>query len=80
MRFEKCFCKYITLFIFNCQNECLETDILNKPNQASVIGDRLATEHLQNQDEFTMKRVNSFISIFRKHPSLRKLFTEVSRK
>ncbi|GLV44429.1 hypothetical protein CBL_10233 [Carabus blaptoides fortunei] len=58
----------------------LASELINKPNQASVVGDRLGIEHLQNQDEFTIKRVNSFITIFRKHPSLRKLFTEVSRK
>ncbi|KAF2895090.1 hypothetical protein ILUMI_11078, partial [Ignelater luminosus] len=67
------------------QKEPLEKDVtspsssrenfLTKPNYAHIGGDQGATEHLQKDKEFTVHRASSFISIFKKHPSLMKIFT-----
>lgn len=54
-------------------------NFFKKPNQIKVIGDRKAKEHLQENEEFTLHRVNSLLSIFKKHPSLIKLFTTATQ-
>lgn len=45
-------------------------------SEFKVVGDFYGTEYTEPQDEFTAKRVSSFIRIFKESPSLMHLFTE----
>ncbi|XP_057651781.1 uncharacterized protein LOC130891197 [Diorhabda carinulata] len=46
---------------------------------AQIIGDRDGKEHLQNEEEFTIDRMRSFISLLSDHPNLIKMFTACQR-
>lgn len=45
------------------------------PDQVKIVGDMDAKEYLERDSEFTLHRVSSMLGIFRKHPSLIKMFT-----
>ncbi|KAJ8946920.1 hypothetical protein NQ314_008719 [Rhamnusium bicolor] len=52
---------------------------LSQPKTLKVLGDTDAKECLQTSEEFTMDRIQSFISLIKDHPNLIRTFTACTR-
>lgn len=52
---------------------------LKAPKVAKVLGDKKGREHCETESEFVLHRIDSFMGLMKKNPSLVKIFTAVSQ-